>query len=292
MVASTMLCASLLLMGFLAPSVLTAPTPSTVLTPHGQRPITNVHLVPEGGEVKHVGSEIHLLDATGKVLHVAQNDNAKVKPTSTSSSVEPLETGWIAYASWYNSGSDPISSFTTSWTVPAVPAANDGQTLFYFNSIEPASYDAILQPVLQYGGSAAGGGAYWAVASWYLVGSNTYYTTPVQVNAGDNLDGIITLTSTDGTNYDYVTSFTNVDGTSLTASNSAELVWATETLEVYGVQSLSDFPTGSTVFNNINIATSAGTPSVSWSPVSDSSDGITTDVTTDGATNAVITINY
>jgi len=265
---------------------------TTARTPHGLRPIENTHLVPQGGQVKTVGSEVHLLDVDGTVLHVAQKDSSvKVKSSSTSSGLEPLETGWIAYASWYNEG-DPIDYFNTTWFVPDTPAAWDGQTLFYFNSIEPASGDAILQPVLQYGPSAAGGGEYWAVASWYLVGSDTYYTSPIQVNPGDTLDGVITLTSTDGTNYDYVTSFSNIGGTSLTASNSAQLVWATETLEVYSVESLDDFPTGSTEFFDINISTTTGTPSMSWTCVSDTADGIDCTVTEDGPINAIITITY
>ena len=35
--------------------------------------------------------------------------------------------------------------------------------------MEPADTSAVLQPVLQWGVSAAGGGNYWAIASWYLL---------------------------------------------------------------------------------------------------------------------------
>ena len=176
--------------------------------------------------------------------------------------------------------------------MPAVPAADHGQTVFLFNSIEPASGNAILQPVLQYGGSAAGGGAYWAVASWYLVGDQTYYTTPIQVSVGDSLNGVITLTSASGSSYNYVSSFSNIAGTTLTATGAAELVWATETLEAYGVTSPSDYPTGSTIFSAINLSTSSGTPSVTWNPVSDSEDGLITTINIQGATDAELTINY
>ncbi|KAF8322687.1 hypothetical protein DL93DRAFT_2093265 [Clavulina sp. PMI_390] len=293
MVASSILRASFVVLGLLAPA-LAAPGAQSVLTPYGQRPSANVHAVPEGGEVRHVGDEVHLVDATGNVLHVAQNDGTKVRaqPTPASDAAEALATGWIAYASWSNTGSSPISSFTTTWKVPAIPAKDDGQTLFTFNSIEPASGNAILQPVLQYGPSAAGGGKYYAVASWYLVGSNTYYTTPVKVAVGDTLDGKITLTSSSGSSYNYNSVFTNISGTSLAAKGSAELTWATETLEVYSIASTSDFPTGSTVFSSINLKTKAGTPSVTWSAKSSSADGVTTTVNTQGATNAKITIKY
>lgn len=98
----------------------------------------------------HSLREIHLLDATGSVLHVATNDHAKVgmsQVTATTTGAEPEETGWVAYASWLNEASAAISSFATSFTVPPLPEDNHDQTLFMFNSIEPASGDAILQPV-------------------------------------------------------------------------------------------------------------------------------------------------
>ena len=245
-----------------------------------------------GGQVVHVGDEIHLVDAAGKLVHVAKNDGTNVRGTPVGDAASPEKTGWVAYASWYNTGSSPISSFTTTWSVPPVPRTNHGQTVFLFNSIEPAAGNAILQPVLQYGPSAAGGGAYWAVASWYLVGGNTYHTTPINVSVGKSLEGVITLTGHSGNTYNYVTSFSNVAGTTLRATGSAQLVWATETLEAYQITSASDYPSGSTVFSSINLKTSGGTPSVNWNPVSDTADNLITTVNVQGAKNAKITIKY
>lgn len=283
---------SILVAGLLAPLALAAPSASkTAQTPHGERPADKVYEVPVGGQVKHVGEEIHLIDANGKVIHVAQNDHSPVRATPIESSKRAEQTGWISYADWTNLGSSPISSFTTTWTVPAAPKTNNDQTIFLFNSIEPASGDAILQPVLQFGSSAAGGGSYWTLASWYLVGSLTFYSSPVEVLVGQTLEGLITLSSNVGSAYNYVSKFSNVAGTSLIAIGSAELVWATETLEVYGVTEASDFPGGSTVFSNINLETSAGTPSVIWS-VGASEDSTLTTINTQGATNAEITIIY
>ncbi|KAJ7611205.1 hypothetical protein FB45DRAFT_941268 [Roridomyces roridus] len=276
--------------GLLATLASAAPAPAQVLVPGaGLRPASSVHEVPSGGSIAHIdASTIHVLDASGSFVKAVTHTPTKIK-----AAVEPLETGWVAYASWLNTGSSPISSFKTTWTVPAVPAANHGQTVFLFNSIEPNSGNAILQPVLQYGPSAAGGGSFWAVASWYLVGDSTFFTTPVRTSAGATLNGIITLTSSSGSSFNYVTSFTNIAGTSLTATGSAQLTWATETLEAYGVSTISDYPSGSTVFSGISLVLASGaTPSVSWSTVSDSQDGLTTKVVTNGATNAQISITY
>jgi len=278
-------------LGLLTPVTLAAPTgENTVVTPFGERPLANVHAIPQGSQIHHVGDEVHILGANGKVTHVVKNDGTPVRATPIGA-VAPEKTGWVAYAYWYNTGS-PISTFTTTWTVPPVPHTFHSQTVFLFNSIEPASGNAILQPVLQYGPSAAGGGAYWSVASWYLVGSSVFHTSLVRVSAGQPLYGVIILLSQSSGKYNYETYFSNVGNTGLAVYGSAQLVWATETLEAYGVTSASDYPSGSTVFSSINLRTLAGVPSVSWSTVSDAPDGLITTVNTQGATNAKITIKY
>ncbi|KAJ7042337.1 hypothetical protein C8F04DRAFT_1176492 [Mycena alexandri] len=264
--------AAAFLVGLLIPFTLAAPTIEKVLAPGGYRANTNVREIPAGGSLVRVGSEIHVLDAEGTIVHVA---TAGV-PTKVKSAVSPLETGWVTFASWLNTASSPISSFTTTWTVPPVPATNHDQTIFLFNSIEPNAGDAILQPVLQ-----------------YLDSANTFFTTPVQTSAGATLNGIITLTGSSGSSYNYISQFTNIPGTALDIIGSAELTWATETLEAYGVTAISDYPAGSTVFSGINLELASGAvPSVSWSNTNDNADGLSTTINTNGAANARITITY
>lgn len=248
-----------------------------------------------GGNVHLVGDEIHMTDASGTVVHVGHNDMSHVRHRGSHPEPHPKreQSGWVAYADWYNTGKSPISNFVTSWPVPAAPKTYSGQTVFLFNSIEPASGNAILQPVLQYGVSAAGGGKYWSIASWYLVGSQTYFTYLTKVQPNQVLNGVITLTSiTNSTAYNYVSEFKGISRSKITATGAEQLVWATETLESYSVQQRSDYPTGSTVFSGIGIKTKAGVPKVTWSTVSDSADGLKTKVNTQGATNAKITIQY
>ncbi|KAJ7624640.1 hypothetical protein FB45DRAFT_1005519 [Roridomyces roridus] len=265
-----------------------APT-DRVLTPGGFRAASNITVIPTGGSLAHVGSEIHVFDSTGKVVskHAATRQPTKTTP------VAPEETGWVADANWFNNGV-PIGSFKTTWSVPAVPASWVGQTIFLFNSIEPGTFDAIMQPVLQYGGSAAGGGQFWSVATWYLYGDNTFFTTPVQVGVGQVLNGIVELVGTGaGNTFNYNSQFTNIGGTALTVVGGEELKWATLTLESYGVTGPSTYPAGSTVFSQTNLELSDGTfPSITWSTLSDPADGISTTVNTGGSTAAVITITY
>ncbi|KAJ7092306.1 hypothetical protein B0H15DRAFT_799479 [Mycena belliarum] len=284
--------AAALLVGLLSSLVFAVTTAETVLTPGGYRSKANVHEIPVGGSLAHVGDMIHVLAANGTVLKVVHRRNtAKREPA-----VLPLKTGWIAYASWLNYDSSPIASFTTTWEVPAVPTENHGQTVFLFNSIEPTSGPvAILQPVLQYGPSAAGGGSFWAVASWYISSSDQFHTTPVRTSAGTTLNGVITLTGTssDSSLCNYTTQFIGISETFLYISGVSQLRWATETLEAYGVTSINDYPASSTVFSGINLKLADGaTPIVSWSTQSDATDGLITTVNTDGATDAEITIEY
>ncbi|KAJ7820546.1 hypothetical protein B0H13DRAFT_2130062 [Mycena leptocephala] len=162
----------------------------------------------------------------------------------------------------------------TTWAVPAVPTTDHGQTIFYFNALQPNASSAILQPVLQYGPSNAGGGSFWAVASWYVDGTgHAFFTTPVPTSPGVTLDAIIALTGS---------------GLNNTSSSSGvpELTFATETLEAYGVTASSDYPAGATVFRNIDIELVGGrAPSFAWSHEDDEGTG-------DGAVDGRIRITY
>ncbi|KAJ7809850.1 hypothetical protein B0H14DRAFT_3481071 [Mycena olivaceomarginata] len=199
---------------------------------------------------------------------------------SNAAAAPTLKTGWITFASWMNNGNLPIKTFSTTWKVPPEPKAKDGRTVFLFNSIEPGKQNAIIQPVLQFGTSAARGGAYWSVASW--VGpKHTFHTKLVKVNPGATLHGLITLT------------FTNVKGTGLNVKNVAELEWAMETLEAYSIKTKADYPAGKTVLSGINLKLANGNvPGVKWDTAQDSKDGLKTAVNKDGIKDAKITITY
>lgn len=150
-----------------------------------------------------------------------------------------------------------------------------------------------MLPVLQYGPSAAGGGSYWTVASWYFVGSSVYYTSPITVSVGDPLNGVIALTDVHPTNstsyYDYSASFKNISDTTLVVRNTVQLIWAALALESYNVKpnTPQDYPPGLTVFYPTNISLS---PMVKWTP--QSHDHVTTTVNVDGPTNSEITFQY
>ena len=128
----------------------------------------------------------------------------------------------------------------------------------------------IYQPVLQWGSSAAGGGNYWTVASWYVNGAGgaAFHSQLVQVNPGDTLTGVMTLTGQSGGQFSYNCEFQGIANTSWAIQNVQELTWRVETLEAYGITKCSDYPdSNDTAFRSISIMTGTSTPSLSWSAV-------------------------
>ncbi len=263
-----------------ARSVMAAQVPvdaaELVLTPGGYRHKSLVHQV----EPEHV---LDLATGSFKMMHVSGREVADFGPLQIRPAAEPLMprnvtphpqlapalgSGWIAYAYWTNNTGHPVSRFATTWIVPPPPATDHGQTIFLFNGIQNSTM--IYQPVLQWGPSAAGGGSYWAVASWYADGQGgvAFHSNLIQVNPGDVLVGVMAQTAQNGTQFSYNCDFDGIANTSLPITNVQELTWNIETLEAYGVQQCSDYPNANfTAFVNIDLQTSAGNPTISWTAV-------------------------
>lgn len=240
-------------------------TTNRVLTPGGYRPRSLVREVGEGLALRAAGGVVKRLDISTSVLL----DTEAV--TLMAEEVPALGSGWVAYAFWNNGTGRSIQTFRTTWTVPRAPATQSGQTIFLFNGIQ--NYGAnfgILQPVLQWGTSAAGGGPFWSVASWYVTsGGQAFHTQLVQVNEGDTLVGVMSLAGQTGNSFSYVSEFEGMANTSLPVNNIAELLWCNETLEAYNISQCSDYPASDvTTFGSIDIQTSSKTTPVNWTPVS------------------------
>jgi hypothetical protein len=208
-----------------------------------------VHRIEPGHHVSGKGGRLREIEtATGKLINdfgdVSKTRHSGARQRGNSSKEAPLpDFGWIENSGWANTGDDPIVYFTTSWVVPPAPASNDGQVVFLFNGLEQGGAGAtplgpyILQPVLQWGVSYAGGGNYWSITNWYVDGQGglALYTPPlIQVNPGDVLQGVVTLTGKSGDEYSYLSSFIGYPKVNLTVNEIDELTWACETLECYG----------------------------------------------------------
>ncbi|KAF9267845.1 hypothetical protein L218DRAFT_649398 [Marasmius fiardii PR-910] len=273
--------AFLVVLAALLPLTLAAPAQSEgmIMTPGGLRPKSNVIQIPEGGSINLTATEIHLLDASNKIIHVAPRKEAGL-PLTPRSPEFPVQ-GWISWAQWIR-GSSPIQEFVTTWTVPPNPPVNDGQIVYLFNGLEPGNRAAILQPVLQWGLTPAGGGPYWTVANWYVTIDTAYASTIQNVTVGQTLQGVIKRTAENADDtFNYISSFANIPGNA-TLVNSPELTLAYETLEAYQLSSLSDYPNGCTVFSEIRITTDNGVETPSWTTGDDDADNIHTTVGSNG----------
>lgn len=261
-----------------------------VLTPGGWRHRSLVHRIEKEQVVRVTDSRPKLFNLATKAL--VELPEFKALPGD----VPGFGSGWITYAAWTNTTGKPISSFRTTFKVPPAPKTSSGQTIFLFPGIDPSDPSlAILQPVLQWGNSYAGGGPYWSVASWYVLGTGqAFYTPLVKVNVGDVLVGVMTLTGQSGGKFSYRCEFEGIPGTSLPVQNVDELVWCNQTLEAYSITACSDYPnTDFTAMTNINILTGNTAPSLSWSPSNSVTDcGQHTLVPYDGATSGEVDLYY
>jgi len=261
-----------------------------VLTPGGFRSRSLVHKVGEGESLRAVDNLVTKVDlATNELMEMPE---ISVAPEE----VPALGSGWITYAYWNNGTGSSITSFGTTWTVPAAPSTPEGQTIFLFNGIQNYGQNfGILQPVLQWGPSAAGGGQFWSIASWYVTsGGQAFHTNLINVSPGDNLIGVMTLTGQSGSLFNYTSEFQGISGTNLPVSNIAELLWCNETLEAYSVNQCSDYPnTNMTALTSINIQTAGGSPSLNWTPINNVQDcGQHTIVVSNDPTNGEVDIFY
>ena len=153
-----------------------------------------VHEVPHHGVIDGRGD---VFDAAGTLAAhhdpcaYASSPPRRAAPTSIHGSVagtEPSTHGWLEGVQ------QPLPAGATTWnfyqsyiTVPPEPRQKNEQTLYFWGGMQPASDDQVLQPVLQWGQSEAGGGNYWAFASWKVGNSGAFHTPLMQVRTGDVL---------------------------------------------------------------------------------------------------------
>jgi hypothetical protein len=251
----------------------TATATDLVLTPGGYRSGSLVYKIEPGSVVDGAQSRFRKLDQNGQMLAdmgalAVKAAGRPLMPLNVQlhpSVIPALGSGWIVYASWTDSTGKPVSRFTTTWVVPPPPATQSGQVIFLFNGIQNSTM--IYQPVLQWGPSAAGGGNYWAVASWYAdgQGGQSFHSSLVPVSTGQVLVGVMTQTGQSSTGYSYNCEFSGIANTSLPIQNVQELTWCIETLECYGLQQCSDYPqTCRTAMGGIEIETGGTVTTPAW----------------------------
>src|SRR5258708_19134821 len=157
-----------------------------VLTPGGYRHESLTHFVAEGHRVRRRNGQLQLVHRRSRRIV------SRYEPVSDGEPIPDIGSGWVTYAWWLNNSGSPISQLSTQWIVPPPPTTQSNQTVFLFNALEDAQNNDLVQPVLQWGVSRAGGGLYWAIGNWYIdTTGHASFSKLVQVQPGDVLTGII-----------------------------------------------------------------------------------------------------
>jgi len=227
-----------------------------VITPFGYFHPSCVQHVPLGatlladGRIQHAGGSVDQVGPSCTYPRYLSDGSLFVPGSPVRGSQSPVSNGWIENISVTTTTS--YGKISATWTTPPQPANNDGQTLFLFPGFEDIDdVQTIVQPVLQYGPSAAGGGSFWAVASWNCcISGVTEYSTLVDVSAGDTILGSISSNCTPGGSscptWNVVTADKNTGGrTTLSKTPSVGQSWNWafgSVLEVYNVVRCGDYP--------------------------------------------------
>lgn len=274
------------------PAVANVQDKNLVLTPGGWRPASKVGRISSGEHLSVINGRLNRVDnASGKVTK--DFGIVESKTGNEARRILPLGSGWITYTHWTNSSSTPITYMASTFTVPPAPATANGQTIFLFPGLENSTY--ILQPVLQWGPSAAGGGNYWAIANWYVgFDGSAGFSNLIRVNPGTVLKGVMTQTGTTGSNYNYSSAFSGYPSITLALNNTQKLFWAIETLEAYNVVACSNYPnTAKTRFSAIEIHVGSAQAPLAWNVVNEITDcGQHATVVTNGSPNGIVDLFY
>ena len=149
---------------------------------------------------------------------------------------------WVAYSGWNNQTGSPVGAMTAIVRIPQPPVNKYGPTIFIFPGIQ--SDKLILQPVLQWGISGMGGGAFWSIGSCLIGGQSS----PMQlsqlsrVNSGDEVKAVIKLNDVSNGKYFYTSYFEDFNRTRIDTAGLHELKYCCVTLESYNVRVPNDYP--------------------------------------------------
>jgi hypothetical protein len=185
----------------------------------------------------------------------------------------PSTNGWVEDANWNDA--NQITRFTGQWRVPSAPSYYpliNPQTIFLFIGIEPSNGAEIIQPVLQYGRSSAGGGNYWSATSWFCC-NPTVYNSLILPSSGDYMNGTITYQGGGGWNVNIV-DVTSSSSSGVTYSSSLTYTAAYVTLEVYNVSQCNEYPASSpATFAPMYLKDSTGSRTPNWNTAINVNDG-------------------
>jgi len=162
---------------------------------------------------------------------------------------------WVAYAGWNNQTGSALASMTAILQVPEPPVNKFGPSIFIFPGLQ--SQRLIIQPILQWGFTGMGGGAFWSIGSCLIGGQSN----PIQVsgltrvNTGDVLKAVIQLKDNSNNKFYYTSYFEDFRRSRIDTAGLEELKYCCVTLESYNVFVPNDYPSQQkTVVSRIRLA--------------------------------------
>ncbi len=180
-------------------------------------------------------------------------------------------TGYVEYAYVSQTGIF-YDGLTADWVVPAKPLAAYGNNQFYatFPGLQETVHNVILQPAIQYGVTGAGGGQYWAMASWQCGDpwGNCPHTPLTQINAGDAMFGSVLASNCANGVCDWTVTVRDVTTGQqrvlpVTATASQDLAVA-GAVEVWNNTNCSMYPVQGAFFTNVTLYRNSIPQTPSW----------------------------
>jgi hypothetical protein len=241
---------------------------SYVGTPHGLYHQSCVHELPDGAEVDASG---HVVEVDGTTLDLPACSHPRAMLRTTAGAGSSTTNGWVEYAG--ASSKLPVTKMTARFGVPSAPPRAASQLVYFFPGMEPADGTIILQPVLQWGASPAGGGNRWGIASWSC-GPRCVHSKLVAVSAGDALSGSITGSKCSATGqcaWTIVTTDTTTGrSTSIsTHGDTGSYTWLQSgVLEAYNVTGCTEYPATAETFSHVAFYDVTGALlAPAWAPI-------------------------
>jgi len=287
-------------------------TPKYVRTPFGLAWSECLHQVENGVHIiEELGKRTKIVHTDGTVQELPKCSQPAIRnridrSDRTRHVRDSPDDGWQVWAAYNNVDNATFDRFLGNFNVPQDPPSWDGNGILYmFTGLQndnwvpiPDEYDTppgfdIIQPVLQYGYTPAGGGNFWELASWYVTLDDSYvYSNPIQVNAGTTIFGNMTrITGSTWFLGGTVTGTTQSSSVIVTYPRLIDQPWAYCTLEVYGIQDCAgDFPSSSLTFTDLALYDEGGKQPVvpSWQALDNGADHCGATAKVISPTNVVI----
>jgi hypothetical protein len=180
--------------------------PDAVVTPYGSMPASHVHFVPNDSIIKVAPEGDYIYSSEDKLTEFAAKETEApnwlhrvdiTKPESVAiNTITPegagswQNWGWIEYT--YTNVQSNLAGSVAEWNVPGEPPVVDGQAMGLFNGYQDTAATFILQPVLQWGVSVAGGDPDdWTGVPFAMDGDQAYYGPLINCNVGNIIKGVV-----------------------------------------------------------------------------------------------------